>query len=52
MKRYESREEILEELRALKDLIAIVGKQPKLVAKARRLLKRYKEWSFLENLSL
>ena len=52
MKRYESREEILEELRILKDLIAVVGKTPKLVAKARRLIERYKNWSFVEEMCL
>jgi predicted nucleic acid-binding protein len=52
MKKYESREEILEELRALKDLISVVGKTPKLVAKAKRLIERYKNWSFLEEMSL
>lgn len=52
MKKYESREEILEELRALKDLIAEVGKLPKLVAKAKRLIHRYKNWSFVEEMCL
>lgn len=46
MKKYESREDILDELRALKDLIAEVGKKPELVAKAKRLLKKYKNWTW------
>ena len=52
MKKYESREEILEEIRALKDLIEVAGKLPKLVAKAKRLLERYRNWSFIEELEL
>jgi hypothetical protein len=52
MKKYESREEILEELRTLKDLIAEVGKLPKLVVKAKRLIHKYKNWSYVDELSL
>ena len=52
MKRYESREEILEDLRKLKDLIAVVGKTPKLVAKAKRLINKYKIWTWSYNKGL
>lgn len=52
MKRYESREEILEDIIKLKDLIAVVGKTPKLVAKAKRLVNKYKNWNWSDNYEL